>query len=45
MSKLPDGRIVTINLCDGFSRKYGKLDQTGEDFLVIDKEYYRFDTT
>jgi hypothetical protein len=43
MTKLPDGRVVTVNGGDGMGTKYQGMDQASEDFISIDKEFYRLD--
>ena len=43
MTKLPDGRIVTVNGGDGMGTKYQGMDQASEDFISIDKDFYRLD--
>ena len=45
MTKLPDGRIVSFNLGDGMNSGYGGLDQSSEDFVTIDGQYYKLDIT
>ena len=45
MTKLADGRVVTINVGDGMGSKYDKVDQASEDFVFVDDKYYRLDVT
>jgi hypothetical protein len=45
MTKLPDGRIVSFNLGDGMNSGYRGVDQSSEDFVTIDGEYYKLDIT
>jgi len=45
MTKLRDGRVVSFNLGDGMNSGYGGLDQSSEDFVSIDGEYYKLDIT
>ena len=44
MTKLSDGRIVTVNLGDGMA-SYDNLDQGAEDFIAVDNQYYKLDVT
>jgi Protein of unknown function (DUF2804) len=43
MTKLADGRLVTVNFGDGMGSGYDKLDQGTEDFIAIDQKYYHLD--
>ena len=45
MTKLPDGRVVSFNLGDGMNSGYRGLDQSSEDFVSIDGDYYKLDIT
>jgi hypothetical protein len=45
MTKLPDGRIVSFNLGDGMNSGYRGVDQSSEDFVTIDGDYYKLDIT
>ena len=45
MTKLADGRVVTISMADGLSSNYDALDQANEDFISIDKKLYRLDVS
>ena len=43
MYKLSDGRVITINLSDGFGTHFKSLDKASEDFIVIDGVFYKLD--
>ncbi len=45
MTKLKDGRVVSFNLGDGMNSGYTGLDQSSEDFVTIDGDYYKLDIT
>ena len=42
MTRLPDGRVVTINVHDG-KGNYNRLDYASEDFVTIDNDFYKLD--
>ena len=45
MARLPDGRTVHLNLCDGFSSSFKTLDKANEDFIIVDGKHYKLDVT
>ena len=45
MTKLADGRVMSINLSDGFGSQYKSLEKASEDFLILDGKFYKLDVT
>lgn len=42
---LKDGRPFVLNLGDGFGNNYHSLDKASEDYIVVDKTFYKLDLT
>jgi hypothetical protein len=45
LHKLPDGRVVVINLSDGLGSKFKSLDKASEDFITIDDKHFKLDVS